>query len=356
MNIEAFCARHGRGEQKRIESVVGRWNRERELDALLHTHVGAGVILGDLLVGDGLLDQVSPELKDAFSELMGEKADSFNKVRQILLDKLENGDSSVLGLVNKIKGQVGENRFIEELGGSVNARLAAMGNQEAWDVAIDHDWGTQYVQVKMHSGADGVIRHMKEIDSKLSDGHLIYDGESVVKKIDFAVPENIADEVTRKAQALGLDINVISIRMNASEAADVVWDGVNNVGPKALENFFDEILSLSGNAALLHGLATSFLIYKSAKQRDEIVGDITQNTAITAGGFCVGGSIELLLHKVGFITAGPAGVLVLASALSTCAILRRLMERTDCVQFLRSEIEALRSLNKTFRSSQPDAP
>jgi hypothetical protein len=351
MNIDDFCALHGGGERKRIDSLVARWISERELDSMLQTQVSAGVILGDLLVGDGLLDQVSPELRQAFADLMGEKADSYNEVRQILLEKLENGDSSVFGLVNKIKGQVGENRFIQEIGDTANARLAHLGNQEGWDVAIDHDFGTQYVQVKMYSDANGVISHMKDIDAKLSSGRMILDGEVTVQKIDFAVPENIAEEVTLKAAALGLDMKVIPIQMSAQEAADVVWTGVNNVGPEALNNFFGELLGISGNAAVLHGLVTAFLIYKGAKVREEMIGDIAENTAITAGGFCVGASMETLLHKVGFITAGPAGVLIFVSAVSTCAILRRIAQRTNYVQLLRREIETTRNLAVALGSS-----
>ena len=47
------------------------------------------VVVGYVLCGDGLEDQVSPDLLKACSSLMKEKADSFDEVRQILLEKLE---------------------------------------------------------------------------------------------------------------------------------------------------------------------------------------------------------------------------------------------------------------------------
>ena len=104
MSITEFLVRHGAGEPGSIERLATYWEREREVDAALHSQVGAGLLLGDLMVSDGLLNQISPELRDAFAALMGEKADSYGKVRRILLQKLNAGDTSVLGLVNKAIG------------------------------------------------------------------------------------------------------------------------------------------------------------------------------------------------------------------------------------------------------------
>lgn len=348
MNIRDFCELHGKERLKSIQKLMLQWAQERELDKLLHTQVAAGVVLGDLLVGDGLIDKVSPELRDAFATLMKEKADSYHDVRMILLEKLENGDASVLGLVNKIKGQVGENRFIEELGGTANMRLASAGNQEGWDVAIEHDWGIQYVQVKMHSDANGVIQHMQALQDKLDSGNMILDGDRAVERIDFAVPADIMDEVARKAQERGLDMEILPINMTATQAADVVWDGVNNVGPLALENFFDELLGVAGYSAVGHGAVSAFMVYKGAKQREEFLGEVTQNTAITVGGATAGGIVQLLLCNAGMAAAGPVGALVLVSSIGTRSVLRRFAERTDYVEFLQKEQSAIRELSARF--------
>ena len=109
ITIAEFDDRYSDSPTQSFRTICDRWDKEEELDNLLQTAVGAGVVLGNMLVGDGLNDQISPELLDGFAELMGQKADSYDEVRSILLDKLQNGEKSVFGLVNKIKGQIGEN-------------------------------------------------------------------------------------------------------------------------------------------------------------------------------------------------------------------------------------------------------
>ena len=343
MNIEEFCEKYQNGK-KEIKSIMCQW----ELDSLLHTQVSSGVILADLLIGDGLLDQISPELQDAFTKLMGENAESYSQIKQILYEKLENGDASVLGLVNKIKGQVGENQFIEELGNDVTARLADSSNQEAWDVAIDHDGWTQYVQVKMHSDADSVVHHIKEIQNKLENGPTIYDGEKIVQKIDFAIPEDIREEVVQKIPGLGVDI--LPIQMSAADAANVVMDGVNNIDQGALENSFGELLGIAAVAGAMHALITASLIYKGGKQREGALSDIAKNTTTTAGGAIAGLCTEVLLQKIA-ITTGPTGVIVFATSMGTRAVLKRLIERTDYVTYLENENKELEKLIDSFNGA-----
>lgn len=343
MSITEFCARHGSGERGSVESLATAREREREVDELLHAQIGTGVVLRDVVVGDGLMGQISPELRDAFAGLMGEKADTYDKVRRILRRKLDSGDPSVLGLVNKIKGQVGEHRFLAAARTGASARLATLGNQEGWDVALDHAWGTQHVQVKMYSSADEVIRHMKSVDAKLARGTPIFDGDKLVRRIDFAVPENIATEVSRKAEALGLNSDVIPIKTTAKEAADVVWEGVNNVGPKAMRNAVKQLLGIAATAAVLHGVASAFMVYKGAKEKREAVGDVAENTAVTVAGAAAGASMEFILRRV-LLRMGPAGLLVAGTSLSTRAILQRVLERTDFVGFLREHNEAMEDL------------
>jgi len=114
VRIDEFVDRFRSTRTQPIARIAERWDREAQLDRFLATTVGAGVTLGDLLVGDGLGDQISPELLDAFQARMGQSAETYDQVRQILLDRLEDDPQSMLGLINMIKGQVGENRFIDE--------------------------------------------------------------------------------------------------------------------------------------------------------------------------------------------------------------------------------------------------
>lgn len=270
MDIETFCKLYGQ-QRKSIDEVLGQW-RVEQVDGFLDNLIASGILFSDLAIGDGLRDQISPELLEGFANLMHGKADSYNQVREILLEKLALGDASVLGLVNKIKGQIGENMFIKTIGSG--ARLATSGSQEAWDIAIDHADQTQYVQVKMYSDADRVLHHMREVQTKVDAG-MITDGENVVHHIDFAMPSDIVQEVA--TQALNdptlHDIKIISMDVTADQTADIVWEGVNNVGPHALEHLFGELLSDSLTTSTLQVVVNGFLLYKGAKILEEAIAD-----------------------------------------------------------------------------------
>ena len=351
--IAQFQAKYSGKPTQSFRKIAARWEREKELGDLLQTAVGAGVVLGDLLAGDGLNDQISPELLAGFAELMGQKADSYDEVRSILLDKREAGDNSVVGLVNKIKGQIGENLFIQEAQeAGLNVRLADLGNQEAWDVAIDYaDETTRYVQVKMYSDADGVIRHMREVSQKLEGGVVITDDDQIVEAIDFAVPANIAGEVKERAAELGLDMNVLSLNMTAAEAADVVETGFNDVGPEALTNLFGELFGAVVPVAVLHGLVNAFLVYKGAKAADRFLSDTTEQTVISTGAIAAGMSLELVLNHISVIGAPPAYALVFCTSLATRGVLKRVAKRQDYVSWLREQNEHLVNLNKQLAAT-----
>jgi hypothetical protein len=118
-----------------------------------------GVMVADLFIGDPLrladLPPLSQEFRSAFSELMGSKADTYEEVRNLILDKAEKGESSVFGLMNKIQGQFGENLFVTASEGK--GSLANLGNQESWDISVNHGDSIQYVQVKVYEDPDGVM-------------------------------------------------------------------------------------------------------------------------------------------------------------------------------------------------------
>jgi len=350
--IEEFYKRYSDGPTQSFRNICDLWDKEDELDNLLHGAVVPGVVLGDLLVGDGLNDQISSELLEGFANLMGQKADSYDEVRRILRDKLQSGDNAVFGLINKIKGQIGENQFLQgaqEAG--LNARLADLGNQEAWDVAIDHaDGTTQYVQVKMYSDAGGVLRHIQDVNQKLS-GTEVLDGNRVVEAIDFAVPANIADEVRTRAAELGIDAKVIDISVTADEAADVVQTGFDNVGPGALSNLFGELFGVSVATALLHGLANAFLVYKGAKAADRFLADTVEQTAVSTGAIASGMSLELLLNHISMLGGPPTYALVICTSMATKGILKRVVRRQDYVSWLKVQNTHLEDLNRQIAAT-----
>ena len=351
--IAEFYDRYSGGPTQSFETICDRWDKEEELGNLLQTAIGAGVVLGDLLVGDGLNDQISPELLDGFAELMGQKADSYDEVRSILLDKLQNGEKSVFGLVNKIKGQIGENQFLQGAQAEgLSARLAELGNQPSWDVAIDNaDGTTRYIQVKMYSDVGDAVRHMQDVTQKLDEGVIISDGDRVVEAIDFAVPANIAEEVSARSAELGIDMQVIPIDMTAAEAADVVQTGFDNVGPEALSNLFGELFGASVAVVALHGLVNAFLVYKGAKAADRFLADTVEQTAISTGAIAAGLSLELVLNQISLIGGPPTYALVFCTSMATRGILRRVARRQDYVSWLRAQNAHLENLNNQIATS-----
>ncbi|MBK7424331.1 MAG: hypothetical protein IPJ48_15310 [Propionivibrio sp.] len=121
MNIEQFCAEFeasGAGAC-RIDDVIDGWKKDdqrRVAEDYLGMEALIAVLTVDGAMGDGLLDQISPELLKAFAARRGEGLDSYDEVRTYIQEMLTRGDHSVGGVVNQIKGQIGELVFKEEAG------------------------------------------------------------------------------------------------------------------------------------------------------------------------------------------------------------------------------------------------
>ena len=321
MNIEEFCARFG-DQPRSIDDVMHRWQFD-ELDGLLGTlcqqHdqiIGSAVVVGDALYGGTLLDQIPPEVKQAFINLMHEKADSYGEMRQILLNHCQLGDGSylsfedtrVLGFVSKLKGQIGENLFQQHVGNA--AKLAESGSQEAWDVAVKQADGLhQYVQVKLYSDPHKVVRQMLKVQQRVFEGDLAGVHHETVAQVYFAVPEDIRDEVQRLAKAHdGLSEMLYNkhIPISATDAASLVTEGMSNVGPDELSHFFHEMLGGAVAAGSLHAIVNGFLWYKGSKEFSIAFADATASTAISTTGIGMGLLAETLCHSV--MLSGAVGV------------------------------------------------
>ena len=342
--IEDFRRTHGTGENRKVDDIVRQWVHEKEVDDFLGTPVTAGVLLGDLLCGDGLQDQISPDLLKGFSELMGDKADSYDAVRQNLLEKLAAGDSSVGGLINKIKGQIGENTFIEHVGGT--ARLAESGSQEGWDVVVNRPGvATQWVQVKTYGDANGVMKEIYKVQEKVNARKILDDAGNQIDRVDFAVPENIVDEVRDKVLAAGIKIKVLPIGISADDAGGVVSDGFDNVGPESMFNFFGELFGGTVTAAALHGAVNAFLIYKGAKERNRFIEDTAYSTGVSSGGMTAAFATEAAFHKLAgsvAILGGPVTwIATFGVGMSARMYLNRVADRRHTVERLAADNEQL---------------
>ena len=329
MNADQFCndfEAEGKAALP-IETVVSKWEAEkssRVVEDYLGFEAFLALLIADANVGDGLLDQISPELLAAFTARRGEGLDSYDEVRSYLQEMLARGDHSVAGVVSQIKGQVCELVFKDQAGG--HAYLASSTNQEAWDVAIPHALGaTEYIQVKIYQSADEAVKMMREVHSKV-DANMISDGGNAVNHINFAVNEDIAAELREKAaqhpELLGM--KVYAIPVSNADATGSVVEGFNNVGPEELVHLFDEWFAGSISAACLHGMANAFLVYKGSKTLAAAVEATAISSAISAPGIAAAQAAAwlstntkiTLLSGHPVIAAVTAGMLVRAVAKS----------------------------------------
>ncbi len=328
MNIKNFCALYGGGNRK-INDVLRQW-RVSELERLLRTlrnqHdqlIGSAVILGDAVHGGTLLDQIPGDLRDALVGLMGEKADTDGEICEYLLDHIQAPDGGflplddghVVGLINWIKGRIGENQFKHLVGDA--ATLADSPVQEGWDVSIRQADGLhEYVQVKLYDDAHGVLEHMLDVQQKVAAGAIIKGVDKVtpVQHIFFAVPEDIKDDVQRLAEqhpGLPSMIYDTSIPIDAHSAANIVTEGMNNVGPDQLEHFFGEMFHGAVAAGSLHSIANGFLWYKGSKVLSAALADAAASTAISTTGIGMGLAVETLFDAVVFSSAVGIGTRLL---------------------------------------------
>ncbi|MDE0724615.1 MAG: hypothetical protein OSB62_07960 [Alphaproteobacteria bacterium] len=335
LTVAEFYKKYAHSKMGSIKNIANRWNVEKEVDNFLSYSVAGGITTFDLLHGDGLTDQISPELLYGFSELMKDKANSYNEVREILTAKLMLGDESIFGLVNKIKGQIGENYFVEAANSAgFNARLADSGSQEAWDVAVDHaNDHTQYIQVKTYSNAEAVQEHITIVNQKLLNGE-IFDGSAAVTHVDFAVPQNIAPQVQSWANAQGINNQIIPFNLSAEDAGNIVLDGFSNMEYSGLASLFNSLAGATLTAAVLHTLVETFLVYKGAKESQFLLQNITEETACTSGGILAGMSIELLLQKLSLAGGVSSFGLIFITSITTRSILKRVVSRHDHVSSL----------------------
>ncbi len=328
MTISEFHAKYAHETQPDVHSIFKKWANEKMVDDFLGTPLMAGVLIGDLLVGDALIDQsaadlVSPAVLDGFRNLMKEKADTVMEVRERLLEKAAISHNAVEGLISKVQGQMGEDAFINHVGNA--ASLAKSGSQEGWDVLVRTEYGHRYVQVKVFNDADGVIEKIGETLEKLKTGLIQGDGE-IVKDIEFAVNDDIFDEVQAKVASRNWGTKIFKIGATQDELRSQLQTAA--LGP--WDAFFGELLKGTASAAALHGAVNGFLLWKGIKDRNEAIEDTIYSTLTSASGIATSYAAELFL-----LAAGPAGALCsVGVGMTTRALMKRLFDRRFFAQGL----------------------
>lgn len=314
MTVDEFCQEFElRGQPVRsIDEVLKEWETANPThnptpEDVLGLEALVAVLVADSAVGDGLLNQISPELLEAFATRRGSSLDSYDEVRVYLQAILDRGGPAVKGVVNQIKGQVGELAFKEQAGG--HAHLAAKTNQEAWDIAIERNGSFEYVQVKMYRSADQAVEKMKKVQEKVSSGQ-VSDGGQSVEHINFAVNKDIASAVREKASHVpGLEnVKVYDVPMTNHQATQMVTKGFDHVGPDELTHFFTDLFGTTLDAACLNGMANAFLVYQGAKTVDEAVESMLRSAAFSVPAMATAKAVAAVLAKTNgaFLSMHPA--------------------------------------------------
>ena len=298
MTVDEFASHPILGRNPRlIAEVISEW----ELDGKLVKDDPNGMatmlaILGvDAAIGDGLLNQISPELQEAMQSLMGDKADTYDEARQLIEQSLGRGNASFDGFVSKIKGQIGEDRFVAEYPEYV---LAISKNQEGVDAlhyAADDLIATQ---IKMYANPDAVIHHMLTVRQKVANG-LIVEGNHVAQ-LNFAVPENIAESVRIKMLAHPelANISVLPVKSTSDELANVVRDAGDNV-KDPLGNLVGDVLESVSYMAALDALTNAYLVAKGRKSIADVFEEAAIKTPIGGVAITTSKAVALALTKTG---------------------------------------------------------
>lgn len=341
--MQGFAERHG------AKSIFTRWLVEKDVSDFLSMQITGGVILVDALMGDGMRDHISPELLSAFQTLMGEKADSADKIRDFLVEKLVQGDAATAGFINNLKGYVGENMFVEAAAqAGFTARLADTPNQESWDCCLTSAENiSHYIQIKTHASANAVVSQIKEVTEKVAAGQ-VRDGDVIVSSIGFAVPHDIYDEVSAKVAAAGLTVDVQPFALSAQAAGDIVQSGLDNVAYYGFGNFFEQWASAALTAAVIQALVQGLLLHKGSTS--DTMWTIARETSLSAGGIGAALAAEGVLVKgLGVATGSfPAAAVLLATGLTARGLLRRMLIRHDYSGFLAEENKALQKKSMRY--------
>ena len=92
MSIKKFFEQYSDYKTQSIKKITTYWKQQKAAEGLLATSVAPGVIVYDVLKnGYDTGDSLSPEIKEAFSGLMGGKADSYTEIRNRIVEKYSNG-------------------------------------------------------------------------------------------------------------------------------------------------------------------------------------------------------------------------------------------------------------------------
>ena len=340
MDIDEFAETHEHDRSGEAGDIFRKWKADR----LLHASLGNGVILADLIHGDGLNDEVPDEVVDAFHNLTGGEVDSYAEARTRIAEQLRehDGDGVSDNWISVIKGRVGENRFLEhaeQIDGDL--RLATDSNQEAYDVVHTTGGETRYISVKTSGDPGYIVDEMEATRRKIEAGEVTTPEGEVVRDVEYAVPSPVSEDVQARAAERGLSADVIPMDTTSAEAAGVVEAGVDAVGPEAVENLFWELTGGTAAAAAIHGLREGFLVYKGAKEMNQAARDAAEETAVTGGGLTAGVVVESAFREAALAGEPVAMAAVFGTSVTVRVVLGDVVKRSDYAAWMHRQNAAL---------------
>lgn len=304
MTIQEFAERHAGTNTRAIAHVARDWQAERLTRDFLGTPIAAGVLMGDLLLGDGIGDSLSTRTRAAFEELMRARADSRSEVLALIREKYDVSEESLRGLLNNIQGQVGELLFVESARGA--AELATNKSQEAWDAVVRRGHMQGHWQIKVYADEHAACTKLDEVNQKLSAGAVTgADGETL-DRIHFAVNDDIAEKVQDHALAIGFEGQIASLGVTQEEVRSALAGEFHNV-TNPFAHFFGEVLGDVATAAAIQAAAHGFRLVAGAERR--AVGE-DYALALTATGIGIGAGhiVEQALDWLeGLLSIGQVG-------------------------------------------------
>ena len=345
--IEEFADKYDAGD---TDGIFHRW----KADDLLHGSIGPGVVLADLIHEDGLNDQVSEELRDAFRNLTSGEVHSYQEARERIAEALREGGSGVSQQwISTIKGRVGENQFLEAASEEVEGKvqLAELSDQKGYDIVYQPPGGdTRYIDVKTSGDPDYITSEMAETQAELEAGEITTPDGEVVADIEFAVPSNVFEEVQGQAAEQGLDLNLIPIDSPSWHATEIVEAGVDAVGPEAFEHLFEEIFVGTLTASALHSMREGFQVYKGAKNTQQAFEDAAEETALSGGSLGAGFVVESALREAALVGEPTTMAITFGSSIAVRTVLGDFAKRADHAELVTHQNARLRKNLETLQS------
>ena len=321
MKINSFTQQLRHSHSRTTAAIRYRYQKQKEVDVLLGVIISGDKTLLDHLMSEDLKEHISASAYAGFERMVGQNINSYADLRNSLLEKIEQGDSSGLRLINKIKGQLGENAFltsIQDLG--IHATLANRGSQEGWDIAIEKDGNMQFVQVNLDHDEEAIFNEITRVEDKLIKGVWLYNNKPI-NSIDFAVPEYAYDLVIQ---------NVYDDNMKT----EVMRFGRTEGKYFGLAGLFAELFDVDLPGNTLQHLVNAFLAYKGAKEIDAFLNDDALQTSISTIHAGSGSIAERLIQKISVAGGIPSGLLATAVSRSARTVATHTINRYRAVNWM----------------------